>query len=70
MNGTISTTKLHHGTLIMSGVCEKCAHCGQPLTDSVSIERGIGPVCSNKGYKEEPKDADEIQAMIARPDHN
>jgi hypothetical protein len=65
MNGTISTTKLHHSTLIMHGVCEKCAHCGQPLTDSVSIERGIGPVCSKRGYHEdEPKDADEIQAMI------
>jgi hypothetical protein len=64
MNGRISTTKLHHSALILKGVCEKCAHCGQPLTDSVSIERGIGPVCSKKGYLEDPKDADEIQAMI------
>jgi hypothetical protein len=65
MNGTISTAKLHHSTLVFQGVCSKCAHCGQPLTDSVSIERGIGPVCSKKGYLEdEPKDADEIQAMI------
>jgi len=30
----------------------------------VSIERGIGPVCSKKGYEEDPKDADELQAMI------
>lgn len=64
MNTTLSTSKIHHGTLIFQGVCEKCAHCGQPLTDPVSIERGIGPVCSKKGYLEDPKDADEIQAMI------
>lgn len=64
MDGTISTAKLHHSALIFRGVCTQCAHCGQPLTDSVSIERGIGPVCSRKGYLEDPKDADEIQAMI------
>ena len=63
-NGTISVTKRNHSELILSGFCSKCAHCGQPLTDSVSIERGIGPVCSKKGYLEDPKDADEMQAMI------
>ncbi len=51
-------------TLLFHGVCTACAHCGQPLSDSVSIERGIGPVCSKKGYAEDPKDADEMQAMI------
>lgn len=25
----------------------KCLKCGKPLTDSVSIENGIGPVCRN-----------------------
>jgi hypothetical protein len=51
-------------TLVFQGVCTHCAHCGQPLSDSVSIERGIGPICSKKGYAEDPKDADEMQAMI------
>jgi hypothetical protein len=51
-------------TLNFQGVCTHCAHCGQPLSDSVSIERGIGPICSKKGYSEDPVDADEMQAMI------
>jgi hypothetical protein len=34
------------------------------LTDAVSIERGIGPICSRKGYLEEPKETDEMQAFI------
>jgi hypothetical protein len=51
-------------TLTFQGVCSHCAHCGQPLSDSVSIERGIGPVCSKKGYHEDPTDPDEMQAMI------
>jgi len=50
--------------LVFEGVCTNCAHCGQPLSDSVSIERGIGPICSKKGYSEDPKQSDEIQAMI------
>ena len=66
LNGTISTTKRHHSDLILEGVCSSCAHCGQALTDSASIERGIGPICSKKGYNEEPKeDIDEMQALIA-----
>jgi len=50
--------------LVFEGVCTNCAHCSQPLSDAVSIERGIGPVCSKKGYMEDPKVSDEIQAMI------
>ena len=50
--------------LMFEGVCTHCAHCGQPLTDAVSMERGIGPICSKKGYSEDPKDADEMQAII------
>lgn len=66
LNGTISTTKRHHSTLKFEGICSECAHCGHALTDSASIERGIGPVCSKKGYNEEPKeDIDEMQALIA-----
>lgn len=59
-----TTTKRHHSALVMEGVCQKCAHCGMALTDSVSVERGIGPTCSKKGYLEDPKDGDEMQAMI------
>lgn len=51
--------------LMFEGVCSHCAHCGQPLTDSVSVERGIGPVCSKKGYAEEPRETDEVEAMLA-----
>jgi hypothetical protein len=54
----------HRHQLVFEGVCTHCAHCGQPLSDAISIERGIGPVCSKKGYAEEPKVSDEIQAMI------
>ncbi len=50
--------------LVFQGVCSNCAHCGMPLTDSVSIERGLGPICSAKGYLEEPTNPDEMQAMI------
>ena len=64
LNGTLTTSKRHHSALLFEGVCSECAHCGHALTDSVSIERGIGPICSKKGYKEDPKDADELQAMI------
>ena len=53
-----------HHKLVFQGVCSNCAHCGMPLTDSVSIERGLGPICSAKGYLEEPTNPDEMQAMI------
>jgi len=52
------------GQLVFEGVCTHCGHCGQPLSDAVSIQRGIGPVCSKKGYHEDPVVSDEIQAMI------
>jgi len=60
----MTTRKMSHYSLILDGVCTYCAHCGHQLTDSVSIQRGIGPICSKKGYGEDPVDGDEIQAMI------
>lgn len=63
--GKLSTEKRAHGALIFEGICTKCAHCGMPLTDAESVQRGIGPICSQKGYAEDPKDADEMQAMIS-----
>lgn len=51
--------------LMFEGVCSHCAHCGQPLTDAVSVERGIGPICSKKGYSEEPVQGDEMEAVLA-----
>ena len=53
-----------HYNLVFHGVCTNCAHCALKLSDSVSIERGIGPICSKRGYMEDPKDPDEMQAMI------
>lgn len=58
---------LHEGQrykLIYEGVCTHCAHCGLKLTDAVSIERGLGPICSRKGYMEDPIDGDAMQAFI------
>lgn len=53
-----------HFKLVFQGVCSNCAHCALKLTDAVSIERGIGPICSKRGYFEDPTDPDEMQAMI------
>ena len=51
--------------LVLEGVTSHCAHCGQPLTDSVSIERAIGPLCSKKGYLEEVTPVDDTDAFLA-----
>lgn len=52
--------------LVFEGVCTHCAHCGQPLSDAVSAERGIGPICSKKGYHETPmEEVDATDALIA-----
>lgn len=50
--------------LIFQGVCTNCAHCALKLTDAVSQNRGLGPLCSKRGYAEDPVNADEVQAMI------
>lgn len=64
--GGVTTRKLAHRNMVLDGTCSHCAHCGHELTDAVSIQRGIGPICSKKGYEEEvAADADEMQAMIA-----
>lgn len=60
----LSVNKIPHRNMVLDGVCTHCAHCGHKLTDSVSIQRGIGPICSKRGYLEDPIDGDEIQAMI------
>lgn len=62
--GVISTEKMVHGEMILNGVCSQCVRCRLKLTDAVSIERGMGPECSSKGYAEDPKDPDEMGAMI------
>lgn len=62
--GGVVLQKQRHSTLILEDVCTHCAHCALKLTDAESVERGLGPVCSKKGYFEEPKDADEMQAFI------
>ena len=62
--GAISTQKMVHGSMVLNDICVECARCKLKLTDSISVERGMGPECSSKGYAEEVKDPDEIQAMI------
>jgi len=53
-------------SLKFEGVCTSCAHCGMPLTDAVSIQRGLGPICSRKGYDaEDIKVTDDSEALIA-----
>ncbi len=60
----LTTKKIHHKNLLLSGVCCNCACCGHKLSDAQSILAGIGPICNRKGYKESPVDADEMQALI------
>jgi len=60
----LTTVKIPHRNLILAGVAIQCAHCGMALTDSISVQRSLGPRCSRKGYSEEPVDGDEMQAMI------
>jgi hypothetical protein len=62
--GAISTQKMVHGSMVLNDICVECARCKLKLTDATSVERGMGPECSSKGYAEEVKDSDEIQAMI------
>lgn len=63
--GAISTEKMAHGRMVLNGVCTHCACCGLPLTDAVSVERGMGGICSKKGYSEDPKDnVDDMMALI------
>jgi hypothetical protein len=62
---TLNTQKVAHGRLIMQGICSQCAHCGMPLTDAASVERGLGPICSKKGYEDPSRDGDVTEAMIA-----
>lgn len=38
-------TKLAHLNDRLAGM-HACRHCGRPLTDPVSIERGVGPECA------------------------
>jgi hypothetical protein len=52
--------------IVLEGVCTGCAHCGMPLRDAVSVQRGIGPICSKRGYLEDPEEpGDPIEAMYA-----
>jgi len=52
--------------VVMQGVCSNCAHCGISLRDATSIQRGIGPICSKKGYHDpDPEQVDEVGAMFA-----
>lgn len=65
--GSLTTKKLHHRICVTSGVCSNCAHCGMELSDGLSIETGMGPVCRGKGFNDEgvKEGADEMQAIVA-----
>ena len=53
-------------TLIFQGVCTQCAHCALKLTDSDSIQFGMGPICRKRGgFNGDPAGpSDENQALI------
>jgi hypothetical protein len=53
------------GKLITDGCASNCLHCGLPLTDGVSLETSMGPVCRKYGYNSEPENGDEILALGA-----
>jgi hypothetical protein len=62
----MTTRKVQHGQLILDGVCSDCGHCGQKLTDANSVERGLGPICSRKGYQDvSVSSADPLEALIS-----
>lgn len=62
----LTTQKLHHGDLILHGVTDRCAHCGINMSDSLSLESGLGPTCRRKaGYFIEPEfPGDVMDAMV------
>lgn len=63
---TLTTQKLHHSNLILDGITDHCAHCGLELSDSISIQSGLGPLCRKKaGYFSDPEvEGDIMDAMI------
>lgn len=69
-NFNAQAAKVSRSQLILDGSYTHCAHCGMALTDSVSIESGLGPVCRKKGgYYDEPQGGDELQALIVLSDY-
>ncbi len=60
----LTTKKIPHKDMILDDLASSCACCGQPLTDGLSCQRGMGPSCSRKGYSEDPVDGDEMDAFI------
>lgn len=67
--GGVTTKKRHHRDLILEGVTTKCAHCNLALTDAMSMQAGMGPICRGKGYHDEPDQPDEIMAMASLSDY-
>lgn len=51
--------------IALHGVCSGCAHCGLTLTDAMSIETGLGPVCRKNSRFNDPEnnETDETVAM-------
>lgn len=49
--------------LALHGVCTVCAHCALTLTDSMSIETGLGPVCRKKARYDDPENADKDETV-------
>jgi len=40
-----------------------CCVCRRPLTDALSVQKAIGPICSRKFYSDEPRISDETLAV-------
>lgn len=68
INATLYVLLCAAGRLEGSRVLQSsaCFYCGRPLTDPVSIRRGIGPVCFGKvtGSKHERKNIDDFPPQV------
>lgn len=50
-------------TTTVARIATHCAACHMPLTDAVSMERGIGPICSAKYYEAPPQEGCDLGAL-------
>lgn len=57
-------TMVFQDSLWGSGGYGQCRICGRTLTNPISINRGIGPICSGRGYGKEQGGSTEMESDI------